>query len=718
MRVEEGQLIDFKASLDLSQPRAIGELAKDILGFSNTQGGILLFGVDDDGSLHGLAPLNGDKIRMLAGPDIGTRIFYEVGRTEVNLQGKDITIPFIMVRRTSAAYPGLLRRDVEIRRGLLQKVKYLAGSLPYRVGAETRIEPPGEGIAEIVQSLKFTLVAPRTRSSFLVVEDRPGIRRYDHINDRFFGREEERRTLLAQFDDPRGRGISIGGLGGIGKTELAIDVVNELHRQRRFSRIYSGSAKRTLLTPLGPQQADPEFHDYPSFLQDLSGWLGIESSSRDLESLEAACIVEMQKGKQRVLLFVDNLETIEDTRLFQFLDHKLPPNVWVLATSRVHRIRNYIYPYELKEMARRDAARLLRHELNRQGLDELANLNIAELETIVDQLLHHPLAIRWFAWICLRDRANWGRGPSSLPKDELETFCVAHTLANLTEEAVYVLVAIAVSQDQTDADTSCILAVTNRRPEIVAAALYEVEGTGLITVVTDPNTGRSTHGVVQLAMTPIRELIRARAWEAELASRLKAYMFRPSLKEADAIVRYLVDIDVGAVRRMDREDIQELLRRIERAKKSAGAFEVELLHLQAECQRQLGNVITADDLYKEAAERTLENPVLSRNERAQQILLEAATVARQSRGLTQPHLTRIARYLEALPDHHLAPLRIPGILCEVYAVLKGQERYEHYQRIVRDRLDEGTFPDKQREQAEMALSRAEQFLKGKKEPTG
>lgn len=713
MRIEEGRLVDFKLAIDLAQPSGVGELAKDILGFSNANGGILLFGVSDDGSLRGSPLLDGEKIRLLVGPYIGTRILYEVGQTALNINGVDRLLPFIMVRRTTAAYPGLLRHDVETRRGILQKVRVLKGSLPYRVGAETKVEPPGEGIAEVAHGLNFTFVAPRTRSSFVVVEDRPGIRLYDHINDRFFGREEERKTLLMQFEDPRGRGVSIGGLGGIGKTELAINLVSELHRQRRFSRIYSGSAK-TLLAPLGSQQADPKFHDYPTFLQDLSGWLGTESSARDVQAIEVVCIEKLREGKQRVLLFVDNLETVEDARLFQFLDTKLPPNVWVLATSRVHRIRNFIYLYELQEMARRDAARLLRHELKRQGLDDLADTDIGQLEAAADRLLSHPLAIRWYAWLCKKDRAHWESGPDSLPKNELEAFCVAHTLANLSESAVDTLAAIAVCQDQVDVDTSCIIAVSGKRPETADAALYELEGTGLITVVTDPSTGRSTYGVVQLAISPIRDLIRKRGMEAELAARLKGHTYKPSLKDVEPIVRYLVDIDPGVVRRMDREEINELLQRIERAKKSAGAFEVELLHLQAECQRQVGNIITADDLYKAAAERTVASPALARNERAQQILLEAATVAKQRWGLVQPHLVRLAEYLEKLPDHHLAPLRIPGILCEVYAALKNQERYEHYRGIVQDRLNDGTFPDRQREQAEAALARAEQSLRSRK----
>ena len=148
--------------------------------------------------------------------------------------------------------------------------------------------------------------------------------------------------------------------------------------------------------------------------------------------------------------------------------------------------------------------------------------------------------------------------------------------------------------------------------------------------------------------------------EAVLAARLKSHVRRPLPATVDPLVRYLANFDVVSVKSMSREDIQELLQRIERAKKSAGSFELELMHLQAECERQLGRPITADDLYRQAAERILANPALLTVERFQRLLLEAATVARQ-RGIPAGQLHQITtRYLEALPEHHIAPLRIPG----------------------------------------------------------
>jgi hypothetical protein len=531
------------------------------------------------------------------------------------------------------------------------------------------------------------------------------MRVYDHINSRFIGRENEIAALLAQFDDPRGRGVSIGGLGGIGKTELAIALVAKL-KGSQFHRIYSGSSKRILLTPLGFQEADPEFHDHPSFLRDLSGWLGIEAGSQEREALEATCIEALASIGQRVLLFVDNLETIEDARLLKFLDSRLPRNVWLVVTSRVHRVRNFLYTYDLSEMIPRDAARLLRHELKNQGLEDLAGLDINTLEKVARELHCHPLAIRWFAWLCGEDRGNWDKGPGDIPKQDLETFCVGHTLSHLSQDAVEALAIVACCQDQAEVDLACVASISKKSPDLMDAALYELETAGLVTVATDGTTGKSTYGVVQLAVAPVRELARNRGMEKSIAAGLRAHLGRPLAAKVAPLVKYLVELNPGSVRHMEPEEIVELLRRIERAKKLPGEFDLELLQLEAECHRHQGNPITAGDLYSQAAERVLQNPQLLRSERLHSLLLEAATVTRQL-GTSRPQLERIVRYLEALPDHDRSPLRIPGLLCEAYAGLKNQKGYEKWRQLLRQRLDEdGSYSDEQRAQAEAALARA------------
>jgi hypothetical protein len=263
MKIKEGQLIDFKERVSTDSTLSIQELAKDVLGFSNTTGGLLLLGVADEGKIQGHDPLDSRPLRQLVGSFAGTRVSYAVGVCDVGAQGATFILPFLVVQRTTAAGPNLLRRDIEMSPQQAQKVKFRAGSLFYREGDQTKVEPPGDGVFERATLLNFTYATPRGRSSLLLAEERPGLRVYDHINDRFFGREDEVAELLGKLASPRGRGVSIAGFGGVGKTELAIEVVRKLYVQRRFKRIYSGSAKTLMMTPGGVQHTDPMFEDYP-----------------------------------------------------------------------------------------------------------------------------------------------------------------------------------------------------------------------------------------------------------------------------------------------------------------------------------------------------------------------------------------------------------------------------------------------------------------------
>ena len=49
-RIPEGQRVDYKRTLQLDRERAKAEVAKDVSGFANAQGGLILFGVDEDDS--------------------------------------------------------------------------------------------------------------------------------------------------------------------------------------------------------------------------------------------------------------------------------------------------------------------------------------------------------------------------------------------------------------------------------------------------------------------------------------------------------------------------------------------------------------------------------------------------------------------------------------------------------------------------------------------
>jgi hypothetical protein len=669
--------LDFKRLLDLSDEASVAEIARDVLGFSNTEGGLIVLGVSDIRQLVGHDPIDTSLLHSCLGPYLGTRVDYELIVTLPSVGGFQVTIPVIVVHRSRTAYPHLLRKDIPRRGALGPKVKYLKGSLFYRDGAETRVEPTGGDIDARASELKFTGASPRTRSSFFLEEDRPQFRFYSHINDRFVGREQEVSEVLARFDDPRGRGVSVAGLGGMGKTELAIEIVKRLYLSGKFQAIYSGSAKTTILGPFGPQQTDPFFLDFSSFLRDLGAWLGIDlSGTSDLTEMRRACLSELI-DLPKTLMFVDNLETVTDGRVFSFLDNELPANVWLLTTSRVHKVKNYIYAKQLESMTRRDAAHLLRHELKRQGLEELSDTPIAELENRAEHLRNHPLSIRWHAWYCKRDISAWQLAPGTLPQDDIETFCVAHTLSHLPPFAQRLLAAMAATDGQLELVPDCLESVSGITGHQFEYALYELETAGLSTSQINDETGQITFNVTPLATGPAREMARKNHWESDFARGLKDFSLgRSTSKIADPLTRDLLDFDPRKLERMSQDERDNLKRRIDRAISHPHAFKIELTSLKAECERHSGNVISADDLYRTAADEILKLTPIT-DERYQKILLEAATVAKL-RSFTEPQLRRAIKYLEVVQSSSFSTLRVLGTLAELSAMVGDSEAYNQY----------------------------------------
>jgi hypothetical protein len=178
-------------------------------------------------------------------------------------------------------------------------------------------------------------------------------------------------------------------------------------------------------------------------------------------------------------------------------------------------------------------------------------------------------------------------------------------------------------------------------------------------------------------------------------------------------VRYLIQFDPSLVKTLTPEQIVDLRSRIARGLERAHPFRVSLLALAAECERHSNHIITADDHYKEAADLILasDNPL---DQKASRILLEAATVAR-SRSQTETQLRRAILYLQRIPEIEIAPLRILGMLVEMFAKLGDKKAYDNYFARAKSALENNSakYSSEQVSNLEEALSRAANAIGGR-----
>ncbi len=256
--------------------------------------------------------------------------------------------------------------------------------------------------------------------------------------ERFVGRQNElvevRRLLQG-----RAYVITIDGIGGIGKSTLALETAyfffghyNELPEQERFEAIVWVSAKRTYLTASG-------IRERRQFFRTLEDVFAAIARVRDYPEImqarvdEQHAIVEQVLREQRVLLILDNLETVDDEVLLDFL-HELPEPTKAIVTTR-HRI-DVARTIRLTGMQHGDALSLIDQEARRKDVA----LSAEDRESLWQKTGGVPLAIVWSIGLM-------GMGSSidgvlrrlSSGQSDIAKFCFNESVAQIRKREAYKL---------------------------------------------------------------------------------------------------------------------------------------------------------------------------------------------------------------------------------------------------------------------------------------
>ena len=191
--------------------------------------------------------------------------------------------------------------------------------------------------------------------------------------------------------------VLLRGIGGVGKTALAIEITRQLALDPAYSSHFGGiislSAKDQELTPYDRNATMPEIASYDQLLRQImvhSEWDG--DIPTDLTSKEK--LVRTILKDRRILLFLDNYETMEvrESRASAFLAD-LPPGAKTLITSRHQPLSLPAYPVDIPPLDRTEAEALAKLEAAIQHVDPTITERF--LDQIVSVSEHVPLAIKW-----------------------------------------------------------------------------------------------------------------------------------------------------------------------------------------------------------------------------------------------------------------------------------------------------------------------------------
>lgn len=272
----------------------------------------------------------------------------------------------------------------------------------------------------------------------------------------FVGRDEELKQISQLLlSKSRTWIIVIDGIGGIGKSALALEIAfrylrnyAQIPTEERFEAIVWVSAKRTTLTSDGVITRENRLRG----LGDIQNAIAITLQREDIlrsKPEERSELIRVALSCQRTLLIIDNLETIDDDAVLNFL-RELPHPTKAIVTTR-HRI-DIAYPIRLVGMPWQDTVLLIEEECKLK----LTAINRRDARRLYDRTGGVPLAIVWsiaqigygYSVECILERLG-------TPTNDVTRFCFEGAFQIICETPAYHLL-LAMALFETDANRDAV----------------------------------------------------------------------------------------------------------------------------------------------------------------------------------------------------------------------------------------------------------------------
>jgi len=273
--------------------------------------------------------------------------------------------------------------------------------------------------------------------------------------------------------------ITIDGIGGIGKSALALDIAyyylndyNLLPKEERFDALIWTSAKKSILTADGIKSRYQVLQTIPEIFTAIAVTLnrgGILKSQLE-EQIE---LVRNALTQSRILLILDNLETVDDEDVLSFL-RELPAPTKAIVTTR-HRI-DVAYPIRLREMLWDEGYLLINNECSKKG----ANLSDDQKKQLYIRAGGVPLAMVWSI-----AQIGYGFSPDSVilrlasHDSDIARFCFEEIIQGLQKHPPYALL-LALSLFSKDADRETLGRVVDYDNLLRDDGLAELEKLSLV----------------------------------------------------------------------------------------------------------------------------------------------------------------------------------------------------------------------------------------------
>ena len=502
-RRTENVLWDFKRgcpSASKKHERAWATIARHVLAFHNSGGGVLFFGIDDHSyefvGTRDRVDSKGfnDQVRRY----LGDAIWVEFHREYIQSDQRYLGVAIIPPRGV-----GLARFVASAPSGDNGDQEFETGESALRRGDSSLVISSQEASQWERQS------AVRTLGQTYAV-DESYFRLLYPSYETFVTRQELCQEVLQAMRDPRTSITSLIGIGGVGKTALATWAAIHHYEEGTYPFIVSITGRDRELTPWGIHSIDANLSTYETLLDEILEVLGF-SDHLEEETPYKEQTVRTLLTESEGLLVVDNLETVDDARVVSFLD-SLPPGVSALTTSRRGSVRVAVRPVNVGPMTNAEVARLVKALSVSPELTYAVGLSSTEIARLASACDGIALAIKWAMQrsASAPELLEFVGGLSSLSAkdDELLEFCFRRIYERMT--AVEKAIMQVLSLFQRPQYSEAIVVGSGKRADAVHDALAALVEDALVQRAFDPD--RNDHVFSLMPITRAFAHSRWRYW--------------------------------------------------------------------------------------------------------------------------------------------------------------------------------------------------------------
>lgn len=575
--------LDYKEKLTLEEDKQLCDFAKDVLALKNVGGGFIVVGVQDKTwrpvglpiELPYDAKMLRDKIRRAAGVDLDVNIVHHT----ISVPDSTGIFGLIIVRssrkRSRRRAPTLVKKDFcggkpfGLRRG----------DIFVRHGDSTEKIASEQELLDLLDDLESRSDEDALDTSIQIspfaIEDGT-YRLLEKGFDAFIGRDTLKNEVLsAVTKDPRIWIINIHGPGGVGKSALVNWAVYEFYRRRTFESIIHLTAKETTLTPTGIARFGRSLYSLENLLDHILDTFQ-ERPPVDLDAKKNLALDLLSAWS--ILLVLDNMETVQDGRIVEFVQH-LPAvsKAKVLMTSRT-RTGGWELPIPVNELSVSEVAEFMRVRVNELGIK--CPRDEATAKSVWQASGGLPLAVQWILGRCRIEgdlsRAIAAVGTKDSPVLE---FSFRNIWTILSPDAKAVLGAMTIFEEPPTLEQ--VTVATGFNVDILERAFGELGDVTLVTKHTQISDGRVRYVSLPITLSFARHQLEAMGeFEVECRQRYQRYSEQMQLRESE-IFRF-------------RSEFERYGLETDNEKKAA------ILCQRGKSEMFAGNVDNADMLFKQA----------------------------------------------------------------------------------------------------------------------